>query len=240
MSMRAIVVPSRISSTRLPKKPLICIKGKPLIRWVVEGCIGTGERVILATDSEDIADVVSDLDVEVILTPSDIRSGSDRVAHAVRDMRVDFIINYQGDEPFVYPEDIERIFMELENGEGVVTLGVFDEKSYESPSDVKVVVDRNGYALYFSRSPIPFYRNRKGGVKPIKHVGIYGFRKETLMKFVSMENGKLEEVEGLEQLRLLENGVKIRVLITENFYHGVDTPEDVRIVEKVLSREQKT
>lgn len=235
--MRAIVVPSRLSSTRLHQKPLQKLRGKPLIRWVVEGCLRTGERVILATDSEKVAEAVSDLKVEVVLTPADIPSGSDRVAYAVRDMELDFVINYQGDEPFVYPEDIERIFRELERGEGVVTLGVRDEDCYERPSDVKVVTDRKGYALYFSRSPIPFYRNREHDIKPIKHVGIYGFRKDVLMSFVSMERGRLEEVEGLEQLRLLENGVRIKVLLTENYYHGVDTEEDLLMVERRLRGE---
>ncbi len=238
--MRAIVIPSRLSSTRLPEKPLLRIKGKPLIRWVVEGCLRTGERVILATDSERIAEVVSDLEVEVILTPPELPSGSDRVAYAVRNMDLDFVINYQGDEPFVYEEDIKRIFEELERGEEVVTLGVREEECYERPSDVKVVLDRRGYALYFSRSPIPFYRSKNTNVKPIKHVGIYGFRKETLMRFVSMEKGRLEEAEDLEQLRLLENGIRIKLLLTENYYHGVDTREDIDIVEKRLSRENKT
>ena len=231
---RAIVIPSRLFSTRLPRKPLLEIKGKPLVRWVVEGCLRTGERVILATDSEEIADVVSDLGVEVVLTPSELPSGSDRVAYAVKDIDLEAVINYQGDEPFVYREDVDRIFREIEMGEGVVTLGTLDEECYERPSDVKVVTDRQGYALYFSRSPIPFYRERREDVKPVKHIGIYGFRKDTLMEFVSMERGKLECVEGLEQLRLLENGVKIKVLLTENFYHGVDTPEDVRMVEDFL------
>ena len=238
--MKAIVIPSRLSSTRLPEKPLLSIKGKPLIRWVVEGCLRTGERVILATDSERIAEVVSDLEVEVIITPPELPSGSDRVAYAVRDLDLDLVINYQGDEPFVYRQDIKRIFEELEKGEEVVTLGMFDRECYERPSDVKVVLDRKGYALYFSRSPIPFYRNKDADIKPVKHVGIYGFRKETLMRFVSMEKGKLEEVEGLEQLRLLENRIRIKVLLTENYYHGVDTREDVGIVEGKLSGENKT
>ena len=235
--MRAIVIPSRLSSTRLHQKPLQKLMGKPLIRWVVEGCLRTGERVILATDSEKVAEAVSDLEVEVVLTPPEIPSGSDRVAYAVRDMDLDFVINYQGDEPFVYAEDIERIFHDLERGEEVVTLGVPDEGCYERPSDVKVVTDRRGYALYFSRSPIPFYRSKEPRMKPIKHVGIYGFRKDVLMSFVSMERGRLEEVEGLEQLRLLENGVRIKVLLTENYYHGVDTPEDLLIVERRLRGE---
>ncbi len=231
---RVIVIPARLSSTRLEKKPLRRVKGKPLIKWVVEGCLKTGERVILATDSDEIAKCVADLPVEIFITPSDIPSGSDRVAYVVQRIDVDLVLNYQGDEPFVYREDIERLFKELEAGEEVVTLGTMDREAYERPSDVKVVLDAQGYALYFSRSPIPYFRNHSEGIYPVKHVGIYGFRKETLMRFVSMKRSSLENIEGLEQLRLLENGVRIKVLMTENFYHGVDTEEDIKIVEPKL------
>jgi len=235
---KAIIVPARLFSTRLEKKPLRRILGKPLIRWVLESCVKTGERVILATDSEEIAKVVADLDVEIFLTPSDIPSGTDRVAYVVERTEVDLIINYQGDEPFVYPKDVERIFKALEEGEEVVTLAVKDKSAYERNSDVKVVLDRNGYALYFSRSPIPHFRERTESPYPLKHVGIYGFRRETLTRFVSMKRSILEVIEGLEQLRLLENGYRIKVLLTENFYHGVDTEEDLKLVESALKRQK--
>lgn len=229
---RAVIIPARLGSTRLKEKPLKKLLGKPLIRWVVEGLVKTGERVILATDSERVKEVVEDL-CEVFLTPSDLPSGSDRVLYVVRDLDVDLIINYQGDEPFVYEEDIKLIFRELEKGERVVTLARKDKEAYERPEDVKVVLDREGYALYFSRSPIPYFR-KNDTFYPLKHVGIYGFRKETLMEFGAMPPSKLEQIEGLEQLRLLENGIKIKVLITENYYHGVDTEEDLKIVEEKL------
>jgi len=231
---RAIVIPARLGSTRLPRKPLVEICGKPLIRWVVEGCLKTGEEVILATDSEEVGGVVSDLGIEVVLTPSELPSGSDRVAHVVREMELDLVINYQGDEPFVYNEDVHRVFEELERGEEVVTLGKRDEECYRRTSDVKVVLDEEGYALYFSRSPIPFFREHAEGVYPIKHIGIYGFRKDTLLDFVSEERGMLERIEGLEQLRLLEKGVRIKVLMTDNYYHGVDTVEDINVVENFM------
>jgi len=236
---RLIVVPARIGSSRLPRKPLRNIAGKPLIRWVLEGCLRTGERVILATDSELVAEAVSDLRVDVFMTPPELPSGSDRVAYVLKDVDAQLVINYQGDEPFVYPEDIERIFSELEKGEEVVTLAVRDEESYERESDVKVVLDRKGYALYFSRSPIPFFRNHTESVYPLKHIGIYGFRKSTLLDFVRMDRGTLERVESLEQLRLLENHKRIKVLLTENYYHGVDTEEDVSVVEERLRRTER-
>ena len=234
MAKRLIVIPARLGSTRLKEKPLVLIKGKPLIRWVAEGCVRTGERVVVATDSERVARAVGDLPLEVVLTPSGIKSGTDRVAHVVRGMDVDLVINYQGDEPFVYKEDVERLFGALSEA-SVATLAVRDREAYEDSASVKVVIDGKGYALYFSRSPIPFFRNSSDGLYPLKHVGIYAFRKETLMEFVNLPRSELEEIEGLEQLRLLENCYRIKVLLTENYYHGVDTQEDVKKVEEKLA-----
>lgn len=231
---RLIVVPARLNSTRLKEKPLVSIGGKPLIRWVIEGCLRTGEEVILATDSEKVYQAVRDLPVKVVYTPPELPSGSDRVACAVKDMQVDLVLNYQGDEPFVYKEDVERLFLALEDAP-VATLAIRDEEAYSDPHSVKVVLDREGYALYFSRSAIPYFKTQKPSLYPLKHVGIYAFRKEVLMAFTSMDRGILEELEGLEQLRLLEAGYRIKVILTENYYHGVDTEEDVRLVEKRLS-----
>jgi len=229
-----IVVPARMSSSRLPKKPLVSVLGKPLIRWVIEGLLRTDIEVLLATDSEEVGEAVRGLGVEVVLTPPDIPSGSDRVASVIERSDEEFVINYQGDEPFVYPEDVKRILEELKKGEEVVTLGTEDESVYRDPSSVKVVLSASGHALYFSRSPIPYLRNRPTGLKPIKHVGIYGFRRDTLLEFVSLKRGTLEIAEDLEQLRLLENGYRIKVLMTKNYYHGVDTPRDLEVVEKKL------
>ena len=233
---RLIVVPARLRSTRLPQKLIRKVAGKSLIRHVIEGLLKTGEEVILATDSDRIAREVSDLSVKVHITPSDIPSGTDRVAWVLREVEGDLIINYQGDEPFVYRDDIERIFRALERDE-VVTLAVRDETSLDRTEDVKVVLDREGYALYFSRAPVPFPRNAINGRYPLKHVGIYGFRRSALEEFVSLRRGELEKIEGLEQLRLLESGKRIRVLITENYYHGVDTEEDLKAVEKILEKD---
>lgn len=231
--MRAIVIPARLSSTRLKEKPLVSILGKPLIRWVVEGCLKSGERVILATDSEKIASVVEDLPVEIRFTASELPSGTDRVSLAVEGEELRYVINYQGDEPFVYREDIEKIFRALESYP-VVTLAMRDPGAYTDPSSVKVVLAEDQTALYFSRSPIPYMRE-SSGLYPLKHVGIYGYRLEVLKEFTRMKRSTLETLESLEQLRLLERGYKIKVLITSNYYHGVDTQEDVEIVERELS-----
>jgi len=231
---RVIVIPARLDSSRLPKKLLRPVGGTPLIRRVAKGCLETGERVIVATDSEEISRVLNDLPVEVIMTPEDIKSGTDRVAFAVRDMDVDLIINYQGDEPFVYKDDIERMFAELEYND-VVTIAVREKKNIEDPNNVKVVIDSRNMALYFSRSPIPYFRNKMDdSFYPLKHVGIYGFRKTTLMEFTQMPQGHLEIIEGLEQLRLLERGIGIKVILSDNFYHGIDTEKDLELIEALL------
>ncbi len=230
--MRVIVIPARLKSTRLKEKPLLLIKGKPLIRWVVENCLKTKERVLLATDSEKVAQVVSDLPVEVFFTPEDLPSGSDRVAYVVKNLDVKYVINYQGDEPFVYREDIELLFSALEKY-SVATLALKDEDCYHDPASVKVVLKEDDTALYFSRSPIPFFRE-PSELYPLKHVGIYAYRKETLLEFSNMKPSNLEITEGLEQLRLLEKGIDIKVNLTKNYYHGVDTEEDIKIVERKL------
>ena len=230
---RLIVIPARLSSTRLKEKPLLSILGKPLIRWVVEGCLKTKERVILATDSERIYEVVKDLPVEVRFTPSDLPSGSDRVAYAIRDEEIDCVINYQGDEPFVYEEDIQRLFHALED-HTVATLAIKDPHAYKDPNSVKVVLRQDHTALYFSRSPIP-YMKTSSDPYPLKHVGIYAYRKQTLLEFTTLQKSTLEALENLEQLRLLEAGYSIKVILTKNYYHGVDTEEDIRLVERELS-----
>lgn len=231
-----IVVPARLGSTRLPKKPLRKIKGKPLIRWVFENLTKTGFKTLLATDSLEIAKVVEDL-TDFVLTPSELPSGSDRVAYALKLLKEKprFVINYQGDEPFAYGEDLKKLIAALKGGAEVATLAkpFEDEEEWKKNSNVKVVLNKRGYALYFSRSPVPYPR---GGFffKPLKHIGVYAYLLESLYRFTRTEPTPLEKTEGLEQLRLLENGVKIKVEITENFYHGVDTEEDIKVVERFL------
>lgn len=226
------MIPARLKSSRLKEKPLVSIKGKPLIRWVVQSCLSVGERVLLATDSEKVAQAVSDLPVEIFFTPEDLPSGSDRVAYVVKNLDVKYVINYQGDEPFAYKEDIERLFSALEKYP-IATLALRDNECYYDPASVKVVLKEDGTALYFSRSPIPFFRE-PCDIYPMKHVGVYAYRKETLLEFSQMKPSHLEVTEGLEQLRFLEKGIDIKVILTKNYYHGVDTEQDVQIVEDKL------
>ncbi len=227
-----MVVPARLKSTRLKEKPLYPIKGKPLIRWVLENLLKCKEKVILATDSQRIKEAVEDLPVEVVLTPRELPSGTDRVYWAIKGKDYSQIINFQGDEIFCYCEDLKRLFDALKESE-VATLARKDE-NFKDPNKVKVVLDSKGYALYFSRSPIPHFRNKISSQYPLIHVGIYAFRYEALKNFVSLKPSELERIEGLEQLRLLENNLKVKVLLTKNLYFGIDTQEDVREVLKWL------
>ena len=230
------MVPARLGSTRLKNKPLREIKGKPLIRWVTENLLKTGFKVLVATDSERVKGAVEDL-TEVVLTPSELPSGSDRVAHALKGLKdiPPYVVNYQGDEPFAYREDLLKLYKSLKGGSPVATLAQpLEERFLNDPNTVKVVTDLRGYALYFSRSPLPYPR---GGFrfKPLKHIGVYAFKTEVLFRFTSLKPTPLELTEGLEQLRLLENGIPIKVELTDNYYHGVDTEEDLKVVEKRLS-----
>ncbi len=238
----AIVIPARLSSRRLPKKPLQPLCGKPLIRWVCESALKVTDCVVLATDSEEIAKAVEGLNVRVILTPAELPSGTDRVAYAVKEAKLSqrWIINLQGDEPFVEKKHVFPIFEKLKDGEQFVTLAVpFKERSeVTNPNRVKVVLNRQGYALYFSRSVIPFDRDKDLSASfYLKHIGIYGFEKEALFEFVNWPQTPLEKAEKLEQLRILEMGRRIFVCIADSYTHGVDTKEDLLKAEQILRGE---
>ena len=235
--MAVIIIPARKGSTRLKNKLLLEVKGKPVIQWTAENCLRVkkADRVIVATDSEDIAQIFFDSSVEAVLTPPDLKSGSDRVAYVAKDLEHEKIINVQGDEPLLLPEDIEKVIDGLDDAV-VTTLSypINSEDDYINPNIVKVVTDREGYALYFSRSPIPFYRDidfsqMLGKYKnPVmKHIGVYGYRKDALMDFAyKLKPSVYEQIERLEQLRLLENGYRIKVFTAQKDTLGIDTRED--------------
>jgi len=232
-----VVIPARIGSKRLPKKPLAKILGKPLISLTVKAVKRFTSKVLVATDSQEVAKVAKEAGADVRLTPSELPSGTDRVYHAVKELPYRFIINVQGDEPFVEKEHLEKIYLSLKKGDRFATLATpFKESSeVENPARVKVVIDKEGYALYFSRSPIPYFRDESPKPeKYLKHLGIYGYTKEALKDFVSWPVGELEEIEKLEQLRILENGEKIKVCIVEKELFGIDTEEDLKRAEKIL------
>jgi 3-deoxy-manno-octulosonate cytidylyltransferase (CMP-KDO synthetase) len=234
-------IPARYGSTRLPGKPLLPIAGRPMIEHVytrVKRARGL-DRVVVLTDDERIAEAVEGFGGEWMMTPADCASGTDRIAWAVRSWSaeaVTAVINIQGDEPLIDPEDVSRLAEHLaaSPGDPVVTLATAAlPEEMDNPNAVKVVLARDGAALYFSRSAIPYPR-QPGGAAPLKHLGIYGYQREALMRLAALPPSPLERSELLEQLRALENGIPIRVLVVERGSQGVDTAEDLERVEKIL------
>jgi 3-deoxy-manno-octulosonate cytidylyltransferase (CMP-KDO synthetase) len=225
------VIPARYGSTRFPGKPLVVIDGKPMIQRVYEQCIKARlvDRAIVATDDRRIVECVKGFNGEAVMTSKKHESGTDRIIEAVRDVNCDIVLNVQGDEPFIHPANIDKVIKAFSEDESVnvATLAVCFRPGdkIEDPNKVKVVIDRNGDALYFSRSVIP--NDSTGEYKFMKHLGIYAFRKDFLMKYAKMKRTKLEQAEKLEQLRILENGHKIRVIVTSKDSSAVDTPEDL-------------
>ena len=239
------VIPARYGSSRFPGKPLAEIAGKPMILWVSERVRRASlvTRVIVATDDERIRDCVRDSGWEAVMTPEDISSGTDRVAHAVRNLNAEIIVNVQGDEPFIEPREIDRVVLLLKEDKtavmGTLVRRIEKPDDLVSPDTVKVVVDGAGRAMYFSRSPIPFYRDRQdisdwlSDTTYYKHVGIYSYRRDFLLRFAGWQPTVIEEIEKLEQLRALEKGYAIATAETDSEPMSVDTPEDLERVRRM-------
>ncbi|HEX4638243.1 MAG TPA: 3-deoxy-manno-octulosonate cytidylyltransferase [Chthoniobacterales bacterium] len=243
MSTAIGIIPARWRSTRFPGKPLHLITDKPLLRHVWERCRRAMEldSVIIATDDMRIATAAFEWGAEVAMTSAKHQSGTDRVAEVARKLRgFEYIINIQGDEPLIDPALLDRMVKTLrsERKIDIVTAAHPFENAAEasSPHQVKVVVDLNGNALYFSRYPIPFPRNRAVSIRYLRHQGIYAFRRKALLDFVRSKPTLLERAESLEQLRALENGVTVHVLLTKHGSPGVDTPADAKALERKLAR----
>jgi 3-deoxy-manno-octulosonate cytidylyltransferase (CMP-KDO synthetase) len=242
MSKVVGIIPARWASTRFPGKPLHGIAGKPLIRHVWERCVEAGcfDQIVVATDDMRIAEAVFNFGAEVALTAADHPSGTDRIAEVARKLKkASIILNIQGDEPLLDPALVEQLARKLKDDRDISIVTAATPASMEesqSEHNVKVVIDRKGNALYFSRSCIPFRRG-KSDITTYKHLGIYGYRRKALLDFVKLAAGALEQAEELEQLRALENGLKIRVVVSDTKSIGVDTPEDAAEVERlILSR----
>ena len=243
MSKAVGIIPARWGSTRFPGKPLHLIAGKPLLRRVWERCCRARklDAVIIATDDLRIAKAAFDWGAEVALTSRRHRSGTDRVAEVAKKAKeFAYIINIQGDEPVVDPRLIDKLVATLQRDRqiGIVTAAhpFLRPREAASPHQVKVVVDLQGNALYFSRSRIPFQKTRTTKATVLRHQGIYGFRREALLQFVKWKPSPLEQTESLEQLRALENGVRVHVLVTNHGWPGVDTPQDAKALEQKLAR----
>src|SRR5947199_898547 len=239
------VIPARWSSTRFPGKPLHVIAGKSLLRHVWERSRRAKnlDLVIIATDDMRIAESAFNWGAEIALTSPNHRSGTDRVAEVARHAKdFAFVVNIQGDEPLIDPRLIDQLVKKLRSHSSIdiVTAAhpFADPAEAKSPHQNKVVLDQNNCALYFSRSLIP-YPAKRSRVRHLRHQGIYGFRRNALLQFVRWKSTPLERAESLEQLRALENGVKIHVLITKHGSPGVDTPADAKALEQKLARAQQ-
>ena len=236
------VIPARFASTRLPGKPLALIAGKPMIQHVyTKACQAKlPEEVIVATDDQKVADVVKSFGGEVVMTSPEHPSGTDRLAEvALNYPDVDVIVNVQGDEPMITPQVIDALaeaFIKDEKLTMATLKTLMDPEEYDNPNVVKVVTDLHDYALYFSRSLLPYPRKKTEDFKAYKHIGIYAYRREFLLQYAALEPTCLEQIESLEQLRVLENGFKIKVLNTDFHGIGIDTQEDLEAVNKIFEK----
>lgn len=243
------IIPARYASTRLPGKPLALIAGKPMIQHVYESTARTPglDRVIVATDDARILDAAKNFGAEAVLTSSKHESGTDRLAEVARKIRAEWVINVQGDLPFIRSQTIERTIKPLRRARSIVmgTAGtpLFERSEWLNPNVVKVVTDQEGFALYFSRAPIPFVREdgaaapATGSARKIwgyRHVGIYAYRRDFLLQFARMRPTALEQAEKLEQLRALANGYRIRVAEVDEPSIEVDTADDLQKAENYL------
>ncbi|MCF0155926.1 MAG: 3-deoxy-manno-octulosonate cytidylyltransferase [Veillonella sp.] len=235
----ACVIPARFASTRLPGKPLADIAGKPMIQRVYEQVSKAKEpaTVIVATDDQRVFDRVQSFGGTVVMTSNQHPTGTDRLAEVASQYEdIDVIINVQGDEPLIDADVIDQLadlFLEDDQLQMATVGSPLLEEEYDEPSAVKVICNKRGDAMYFSRSLIPYPRNAFVNA-PMKHVGIYAYRREFLLDYAKMEPTPAEQTESLEQLRALENGYTIRVIKTDKRFVGVDTPEDLDRVNAIF------
>jgi 3-deoxy-manno-octulosonate cytidylyltransferase (CMP-KDO synthetase) len=241
MSKTVGIIPARWASSRFPGKPLHLIAGRPLLQHVWEQCRRARalDSVIIATDDMRIAEAAFVWGAEVSLTRPDHASGTDRIAEVAKKLRgVSHVINIQGDEPLVESALLNRLARKMQRQpqiEMITAVHPFsDAADARSPHQVKAVLDRKGRALYFSRHAIPYPRDPSIPIQYFRHQGVYGYRRDFLLRFVRWQPSPLEKAEALEQLRALENGVNIHVVVTQSGSPGVDTPEDAAAIERQL------
>lgn len=229
------VIPARYASTRFPAKLLQDLAGKTVIRRTYESAVATGlfDDVFVVTDSDLIYEEITKNGGQALMSTKEHESGSDRIAEVVATIDVDIVVNVQGDEPFIDKTSLEKIIEMYKNDVNKeidlasLMREISDEEAINNPNNVKVITDQSGFALYFSRSVIPYPRDRNAGVRYFQHIGVYAFRKQALMDFYVLPMKSLEASEKLEQLRYLEYGKKIRMIETTHTGIGIDTPEDL-------------
>jgi 3-deoxy-manno-octulosonate cytidylyltransferase (CMP-KDO synthetase) len=236
------VIPARFASSRLPGKPLADIDGRSMIEHVYRraAAASTISQVIVATDDLRVATRVTDFGGTVRLTKATHLTGTDRLAEVVAALDCDIVVNVQGDEPLIDPRSIDQAVAPLLADPSVQMTTLYkritEPAELADPNVVKVVVDRGGFALYFSRAPIPYIRDPRGGWPPLyRHIGLYAYRRSTLLVLASLDPTPLERAESLEQLRALEHGIRIKAVETEYDSIGVDTPEDLEQVRRLLT-----
>ena len=237
---KVIVIPARLDSSRLPKKVLLDLKGKTVIQRVYEQCLKVKniDGVYIATDSSEIEEVCRSFTNHIILTKSSHQSGTDRIGEAVAGIDCDVVVNVQGDEPFIDPNLIEELVHSFDDDQVSMASAmskIENIKDLQDPNVVKVVVDTQNNAIYFSRAPIPFPRDHQEIIRSneelkkhnfFRHIGIYGYQKDFLAKYIKMDQTNLEKLEKLEQLRVIENGFKIKMIEAASSLIGIDTQED--------------
>lgn len=236
----AIVIPARMASTRFPGKPLCDLMGKPMIQWVFEAAsqCSFASEILIATPDQEIIEAAEGFGAKAVRTRLDHPSGTDRIAEVAEKVVADVYVNVQGDEPLIAKESIEACARPL-LGDSAIEMGslyaICPEDEVENPAVVKVVTDLSGYALYFSRHAIPYPRNPR--LAPVKkHIGLYAYRREVLMRFAGWSPTPLEQTESLEQLRFMENGVRIVMSEGSGSVLAVDTPAQAEEVRKHLSK----
>ena len=233
------VIPARYAATRFPAKLMQILGDKTVIRHTYENTVATGlfEDVIVATDNDIIYKEITNNGGQAVMSKKTHESGSDRIAEAVEDLNVDIIVNVQGDEPFMQKEPLAKLINAF-NDQSVSVASLMhridDESMLQNPNIVKLVVDKNDFALLFSRSCIPYNRDPTTPVVYQRHIGVYAYRKSALLQFVQWPVGVLENIEKLEQLRYLENGVPIKMVETTFTGIGIDTPEDLEKAKRLL------
>lgn len=244
------IIPARYASSRFPGKPLALLGGKPVIQRVYEQVSGVLPEVWVATDDERIRDAVTVFGGNVVMTRTDHKSGTDRIEEAVEKIgtEADVVVNIQGDEPFIQRSQIETVCGQFDNDSTqIATLGkpFATMAEVENPNSPKIVVDKDGFALYFSRSVIPFVRGEQESAwlthyPYLKHLGIYAYRREVLREVTRLPQAPIEKAESLEQLRWLYNGYRIRVGLTQVETVGIDTPADLQRAEEFLKSHPQT
>jgi 3-deoxy-manno-octulosonate cytidylyltransferase (CMP-KDO synthetase) len=243
------IIPARFASTRLMGKPLAKIGGRPMIQHTYESAKKSRilNDVIIAVDDQKLYDVIASFGGKVMMTSKECKTGSDRIASVAKEISdAEIIVNIQGDEPFMpgkmIDEAIEPLLFDRKVQISTLAKKITTVEELRSPNVVKVVFDYNNYALYFSRSPIPYVRDAKTNLERVrtgelfKHIGLYVYRRDALLKFASYKPTDLEQIEKLEQLRMLENGMKVKIVETENESFSVDTPEDLEFARRYYEK----